>query len=380
MKVALSLIVAGVSASDTSAPIAKILQTIAECQAKVIKQGEEAQKVYEEFAEWCEDKAKNLQYEVKTANGQAEGQQATIAKETATQQALTSKIDDVASDIATDEKQLAEATQIREQELADFRAEEKELEGVADSLARAIATIEREMQQGGASMMQLKSANSLTQVFKVMVQASAMNTADAQRLTAFVQSSNDDDDQEPGAPAAAAYESHSGGIVDVLGGLHDQANEQLDKIRKTEQGAQFAYDQTKQSLKDSIQYANEDLSEAKKNLAASKETQARAEGDLGITQKDLAEDRSVLGSLHQDCMSRAQDFEVEAKSRSEELKGLAAAKKAIGDIQLRGNVLDFLQISAGKESAMQVVQHLRDSARNGRIRFLPNWLPSWPLP
>jgi len=370
MKVVLSsAIVAGVSASNTQAPISKILETISQCQAKVISQGEEAQKVYEEFAGWCEDKAKDLQFEVKTANGNAEGLQATIGKETASQQALNSKIEGIASDIAADEKELAEATHIREHEFADFQSEEKELAGTADSLARAIATIEREM-QGGASMMQLKSANSLTQVFKVMVEASSMNTADAQRLTAFVQSKSDDDDEELGAPAAAAYENNSGGIVDVLSGLHDQANEQLDKIRKTEQGAQFAYEQTKQSLTDSLQYANEDLTEAKKSLAVSQETQATAEGDLGVTQKDLLEDKSILGGLHQDCMARAQDFETEAKSRSEELKGLAAVKKAISDIQLRGNALDFLQIQSSKEPALQIVQHLRDKARKKKDKVL----------
>ena len=36
-------------------PIGKIVQMIGDLQAKVIKEGEEAQKVYSEFAEWCED-------------------------------------------------------------------------------------------------------------------------------------------------------------------------------------------------------------------------------------------------------------------------------------------------------------------------------------
>jgi len=226
------------------------------------------------------------------------------------------------------------------------------------------------MNAGGASMMQLKSANSLTQAFKIMVQASAMNTADAERLTAFVQSSssNDDDDSETGSPAAAQYESHSGGIVDMLESLHDQANDQLDKIRKTETGANFAYDQTKQSLTDAIKYANEDMDEAKKNLAASKESKATAEGDLEVTQKDLSEDTSTLGSVHRSCMERAQDFETQTKSRSEELRGLAAAKEAVGQIVIRGN--SFLQIAVSKEPAKKVVQRLRDVARKQKDEVL----------
>merc|ERR1711967_218199 len=36
-------------------------------QAKIIGEGEEAQKVYEEFAEWCEDSSEDLGFDIKTA-------------------------------------------------------------------------------------------------------------------------------------------------------------------------------------------------------------------------------------------------------------------------------------------------------------------------
>ena len=60
---------------------------------------------------------------------------------------------------------------------------------------------------GGASMMQLKNANSLVQALEIMVRASAISTADATKLTALVQTQTGDSDT--GAPAAAAYESKS---------------------------------------------------------------------------------------------------------------------------------------------------------------------------
>jgi len=72
-----------------------------------------------------------------------------------------------------------------------------------------------------------------------------------------------------------------------------------------------------QGLKDEIKYANQDLDKAKKNLAASAEAKATAEGDLAVTSKDLDEDNKALSTLHQDCMSGAEDFEQETKSRGE---------------------------------------------------------------
>jgi len=70
---------------------------------------------------------------------------------------------------------------------------------------------------------------------------------------------------------------------------------------------------------------------AKKGLAESGEIKAAAEGDLAVTTKALNEDINALADLHQDCMTKAEDFEAETTSRGEELKALAMAKKAVKD-------------------------------------------------
>jgi hypothetical protein len=374
MKVALSLIVAGVSASETGAAnnaIAKLLDTLTACEAKVTKEGEDAQKVYAEFAEWCEDRSKDLRYEVKTSKRQIAGLQATISKETGSQQALTSSVEDVAANIAEDDADLTAATKIRNQENADFTAREKDLVDVIDTIGRAINIIEREMSKGGAAMMQLKSAKSLAEVFKVMVQSTTLATADAKRLTAFVQSQSGDgdDDMAFGAPSAAVYENQSGGIFDVLSGLRDQSNEELDKIRKAERSAHQNYQMLRQSLQDEIKFANKEMSDAKKARSASEESQAAAQGDLKVTQDDLAQDTSTLADLHHECMSKSSEFETEAKSRAEEMRGLALAKGAISKIQLRESGqydfrgASFLQIDVKEEPARAAVHMIRSLAR-----------------
>merc|ERR1719504_561213 len=124
------------------------------------------------------------------------------------------------------------------------------------------------------------------------------------------ESGNDDADAEPGAPAAAVYEGHSDGIIGTLEGLTEKAESQLDKARKTEATAVQNYQMLKQSLTDSIKFANKDMDKAKKDLAESQEKRAVAEGDLEVTSKDLAEDIKTKSTLHQDCMSAAEDFEL----------------------------------------------------------------------
>merc|ERR1740127_256370 len=211
---ALTLVLAASAFSSVQAtntdPIAKVLQMIGDLETKIIGEGNDAQKVYDEFAEFCEDRSKELGFEIKSGKAAKKDLEATIANEAAKQEGLTAKIEELSSAIAVDEADLKAATEIREKEKATFEAEEKELTEVIGTLERAITIIEKEM-KGGASMMQLKSAGSVAQALAVMVQASSLNTADASKLAALLQNSAEDGSDDAGAPAAAVFKSASGG-------------------------------------------------------------------------------------------------------------------------------------------------------------------------
>merc|ERR1719310_1953643 len=204
------------AAASEASPIEKIIEMISDLQTKVIGEGKEAQKTYDEYAEWCEDKSTSLGFEIKTGKANVAELKATIEQETSTIAELETKIESLSNDIQTDEADLKAATDIREKEASDFAAEEKELTEVISMLERATSILEKEMAKSGASasMLQLKTATSITDALKVMVQASVMSSADATRLTALVQTT--DDDSETGAPAASVYEGHSDGIIGTL--------------------------------------------------------------------------------------------------------------------------------------------------------------------
>merc|ERR1719191_346685 len=209
-----------------------------------------------------------------------------------------------------------------------------------------------------------------------MVQATAISSADASKLTALVQSSSDDSNDEAGAPAAAVFKSSSGGIVGTLQDLFEKAETQLEEARKTETKRVQAYQMLAQSLKDEIKYGTKDMDRAKKDLGASNEAKATAQGDLSVTSADLSEDTSTLATLHRDCLQGAEDFEAETKSRGEELKALATAKKVItdatsgaADLSYSLAQVSFLQSSrSGLSSSadlanFEAVRYVRDLAQ-----------------
>merc|ERR1719293_562565 len=157
--------------------------------------------------------------------------------------------------------------------------------------------------------MQLKSASSVAQALSIMVEATSLDSADAAKLTALVQSSDEESDEAMGAPAGDVFKSSSGGIVGTLQDLFEKAEAQLEEARKAETKDIQAFEMLASSLKDEIKYATKDMDKAKKDLSASEEAKATAEGDLAVTSKDLDEDTKALATLHQDCMQAAEDFE-----------------------------------------------------------------------
>merc|ERR1719217_160531 len=207
-----------------------------------------------------------------------------------------------------------------------------------------------------------------------------LSQADNKHLTALIQSTQEDSEDDAGAPAAAVYENKSGGILDVLGDLQDKAQAQLDEAMKKEETALHNFQMLKQSLEDALKNAEKDTAAAKKSLAASGEKKAAAESGLDVTSKDLAEDIKTKATLHQGCMTKASDFEATTKSRGEELKALATAKKIIKETTGGATSLEyglaqtsFLQtkLSTSVDLAnYEVVRRIRDLARKEKSAAL----------
>merc|ERR1719463_36809 len=368
-------------------PIEKVIEMLSELQQKIIKEGEVAQKIYDEFAEWCEEESKNLQFEIKTGKATAEELSATIDKAASDIKAGEEAIEELAAKIAQAEADLKAATEIRDKEHADFVAEEADLVDTVDALERAIGILEREMAKtGGAAFLQLKNADNIVAALKVLVQSASISSSDGAKLTAFLQSQQEsgDSDAEFGAPDPAAYKSKSGGIVDVLNDLLADAEGQLEDARKKESNLQNNYEMLKLELEDVMKFGGQEMDKAKKANAALAETKAEAEGDLEVTNKALAEDIKHLAETHQECMTKATDFEAETASRGEELSVIAKAKKII--IEATGGATaqtySFLQLTVKSRlqtradlanfEAVKYIQKLSESMHSAALAQLAN--------
>merc|ERR1719321_2176145 len=200
-----------------------------------------------------------------------------------------------------------------------------------DTLDRAVAILQREMSKNPASLAQVDTTNldSLLKGLSVVINAAGFSAQDQVKLTALVQQSSASDDEEPGAPAAAVYETHSTSIFDVLEDMKEKAEGQLADLRKAESTTKHNFNMLKQSLEDEIEADTKDMDEEKSLKAATEEQKAGAEGDLAETTKELAKDKGSLEEASTTCMQVAADHEATVKSRNEELNAIATAEKVL---------------------------------------------------
>merc|ERR1719221_271072 len=259
--------------------------------------------------------------------------EATIGELAGSITASTTKIDELVASIAADDAELKDATTVREKEAADFAKNEAELMDAIDTLERAIAIISKEMAKNPAALAQIDTSSNarLVQTLGAVIDAAGFAANDQKKLVALVQSRNSDDQEELGAPAAAVYKTHSTGILDVLADLKEKAEGQLSDLRKAETNTAHNFAMLKQSLEDQAAADAKDMADEKAAKASAAENKATAEGDLDMTQKDLAASKQQLATARATCVQVAADHESTTAARTEELAVIAKARKILSD-------------------------------------------------
>merc|ERR1712228_175196 len=109
-------------------------------------------------------------------------------------------------------------------------------------------------------------------------------------LSAFLQQKGYND----GAPAVAAYDFQSDGIITMLEGLLKKFQEQLDETNEDESNAAHEYEILKIHINDVLTKTQSDREGKAATKASTVAASAKAKGDLADTRKQKAEDEKTL--------------------------------------------------------------------------------------
>jgi hypothetical protein len=118
-------------------------------------------------------------------------------------------------------------------------------------------------------------------------------------------------------------------IEDILKGMKEKADGELEDLRKAEQEAKHSFGLLKGSLESKIAADTKDLDDEKSGRAEATQGKSQSEGDLSMTNKDLASANNALATTRSDCLTVASDHQSSIVARQEELAVIAKAKQIL---------------------------------------------------
>merc|ERR550514_1137952 len=135
-------------------PIAKVIRMLNDMEAQLKKEAEADAEMYEQMVCWCETGAKSKETAIKTQTQRIADLGAAIEEYAAKSDQLKSDIEGLKADVAEKTAALQQATAIRDKELAEFNAEEKDMIQSITSLKSAVITLSKA--HGEAALVQVR--------------------------------------------------------------------------------------------------------------------------------------------------------------------------------------------------------------------------------
>merc|ERR1719218_305681 len=290
------------------------------------KEAEEDEEIYDQLACWCETNDKEKTKSIGDAESKIEQLTTAIEDLTAASSRLNTEIKNLEKEVAENQEALDQATEIRQKELAEFNAEEKDLLGSISALKSAVTVLSK---HNSASLLQVGSMSAITSGVQAAMQMHAdllkgvFTHKQRRAVTAFLQSPQDYFDAEP--TFKQSYAPQSGEIFGILKQMKETFEANLAQTQKDEQNNQKAYEDLKAAKEEEIKAGQDQIDAKTQELASTDEKLAESKEDLEDTKKSLAADEEFLAMLKEKCSGTDAEWEERQKTRQLEMEACSKA-------------------------------------------------------
>merc|ERR1719487_1044385 len=290
------------------------------------KEAEEDEEIYEKMACWCETNDKEKTKSIADAEARIKALTTSIEELTASSARLNTEIKNLEREVAKNQAALDKATAIRQKELAEFNAEEKDVLQSISALKSAVTVLSKHN-----SFLQMPRSHKMTIAMTLQhameQHASLLKgvlTRSEQRAAAsFIQSPEDYVDAEP--TFKQSYAPQSGEIFGILRQMKETFETNLANSQKEEAESQKAYEELKAAKEDEIAAGQDQIDKKTQELADTDEKNAQAKEDVVDTKESLAADEEFLMMLKEKCSMTDNEWEERQKTRSLEIEACSKA-------------------------------------------------------
>merc|ERR1719223_1527440 len=264
-------------------PVTKVITLLKDMQKQLEKEAEEDEEIYDKLACWCTTNDREKTKSIAEAEDRIEDLTNKIEEYTALSAQLNTEIKNHEKEVAENQVALDKATALREKQLAEFNAEEKESLEAISALKSAVTVLSKH-QGGAASLLQLD----VTATLRRALPRASGELSDAQRkvVASFLQAPADYFDAEP--TFKQSYAPQSGEIFGILSQMKETFEANLASSQKEEMANQKAYEDLKAAKEAEIAAGQAQIDKKTEELADTDEKLAQAKQDIEDTKASLA--------------------------------------------------------------------------------------------
>jgi len=308
-------------------PLISVLEMLKHTKDCLKTDDKNANAIFRQAFMWCDVSTSQHGKAIKSHQRRVSKLKANIEKYSSEIETSREQVEETAGAIAASNSDIKDAEALREKQRADFETAANELEDTRSTLSRAMAIIEREVQDNHLTLIQVKRSNAsaVLDAVNAVIDAAAFSSADKQGLLALVQSTAAPDQPDLSDPAPLPHKIDTANILDVLQDMKDKAENDLDELQKNEHSTQIQFQSLRLSLQNQIAENERLKSQETGDLAESKGMRAEAKKELAKAQGLLESESQALKSLRAQCIQHASNHEAASKSRAQELMVVSQA-------------------------------------------------------
>jgi len=251
-----------------------------------------------------------------------------IEELTANSARLGTEIKNLEKEVAANQAALDQATAIRQKQLAEFNAEEKDLLESISALKAAIVVLSKHHPN---SMLQIPQSHLLGVAVSLQHELekhssmleSVLSRAQRKAVSAFVQAPQDYFDATP--TFKQSYAPQSGEIFGILKQMKETFESNLSASQKEEAANQKAYEDVKAAKEEEIAAGQAQIDTKTQELADTDQKLAQSKQDIEDTRNSLAADEQFLMMLKEKCQMTDQEWEERQKTRQLEMQAVSKA-------------------------------------------------------
>jgi len=294
-------------------PIRKVVTLLQDMQKEVEAEGAKEKELYDKFMCFCDGGREDLEKTAADSKAAFETLTAKHDSMVSEKKGLEEDIKTHTADEAAAEKDLAEATNIRDNEKAAYDAEHASKTGTFEALGKAIPAIEGGL--AGASLVQAPGLNLATLRRAVTTANQVLTSGNKKMLLKFFQG------QQPG----------SSEILGMLKSMKDEMSRTLASMEKSEAASVKGFADMKATKSKEIEFASESIETKKERAGALAVEIIQTKGEAEDASKEQADAEKFLATLSKQCLDKKKDWEERSKMRTEEIAAIGQAIAIIND-------------------------------------------------